>query len=90
MTQELDMTDAETVKYFTGLENIDNIEYVVASEPMMSSQAYSMVLVKVKDGADIDAIANAMNENVEEKKVDGNKDESSTKKSKTKQDKDEK
>ena len=35
---------------------------------MMSSQAYSMVLVKVKDGADIDAIANAMNENVDERK----------------------
>jgi len=68
MTQELDMTDAETVKYFTGLENIDDIEYVVASEPMMSSQAYSLVLVKVKDGVDADAVAKTMNENVDERK----------------------
>ncbi|MBQ2835931.1 MAG: hypothetical protein IJE68_03770 [Clostridia bacterium] len=68
MTQELDMTDAETVKYFTGLENINDIEYVVASEPMMTSQAYSLMLVKVKDGVDADAIAKSMNENVDERK----------------------
>lgn len=68
MTQELDMTDAETVKYFTGLENIDDVEYVVASEPMMTSQAYSLMLVKVKDGVDADAIAKTMNENVDERK----------------------
>lgn len=68
MTQALDMADAETVKYFTGLENIDNVEYVVASEPMMSSQAYSLVLVKAKDGADVDAMAKAMNENIDERK----------------------
>ena len=68
MTQELDMTDTETVKYFTGLENIDDIEYVVASEPMMTSQAYSLMLVKVKDGVDAEAIAKSMNENVDERK----------------------
>ena len=68
MTQELDMTDAETVKYFTGLENIDNIEYVIASEPMMTSQAYSLMLVKVKAGADANSIAKTMNENVDERK----------------------
>lgn len=68
MTQELDMTDAETVKYFTGLENIDGVEYVVASEPMMTSQAYSLMLVKVKDGVDANSIAKTMNENVDERK----------------------
>jgi len=67
MTQELDMSDTETVKYFTGLKNIDNIEYVVASEGM-SSQAYSLMLVKVKDGADANSIAKEMNENVDERK----------------------
>lgn len=68
MTQELDMTDVETVKYFTGLENIENIEYVVASEPMMTSQAYSLMLVKVKDGVDANVIAKEMNENVDVRK----------------------
>ena len=68
MTQEIDMTDVETVKYVTALENVDDLEYVAMSEPMMISQAYSMVLVKVKDGADADAIAKSMNENVDERK----------------------
>ena len=68
MTQELDMTDAESVEYFTGLKNIEDIEYVVASEPMMTSQAYSLMLVKVKDGVDAEAIAKTMNENVNERK----------------------
>ena len=68
MTQELDMTEVEAVKYNTGLENIDNIEYVVASEPMMTSQAYSLMLVKVKDGVDANSIAKTMNENVDERK----------------------
>ena len=68
MTQELDMTDAETVKYFTGLENIDDIEYVVASEPMMSSQAYSLVLVKAKDGADVESMKQQMLNNIDTRK----------------------
>lgn len=68
MTQELDMTDAETVKYITGIKNIDNIEYAVVSEPMMTSQAYSLMLVKVKEGVDANRIAKEMNENVDVRK----------------------
>ena len=68
MTIPVDTTDVDAVKSFTGLENIDNVEYVVASEPMMSSQAYSLVLVKAKDGADVDAMAKTMNENINERK----------------------
>ena len=67
MTQELDMSDAENVKYFTGLKNIDDLEYVVASEGM-SAQAYSLMLVKVKDGVDANSIAKTMNENVDLRK----------------------
>ena len=40
MSQTIDVTDSETVKYITGLDNADDVEYVVASEPMMTSQAY--------------------------------------------------
>ena len=56
------------VTYVTGLENTDDVEYVVASEPMMTSQAYSLVLVKVKDGVDANSVAKSMNENVDERK----------------------
>lgn len=68
MTQTVETTDVDTVKYITGLDSAENIEYVVASEPMMSSQAYSLVLVKAKDGADVEAMAKAMNENIDERK----------------------
>ena len=68
MTQEIDMTDVETVKYVTALENVDDLEYVAMSEPMMTSQAYSLMLVKVKAGADANSIAKTMNENVDERK----------------------
>lgn len=68
MTMPVDVTDPDAVKAYTGLDNADNIEYAVASEPMMTSQAYSLILVKVKDGADANAIAKTMNENVDERK----------------------
>ena len=63
-TQEVDVTDNDMLQYVTGLENANDLEYVVASEPMMSSQAYSLVLAKVKDGANANEVAKKMNENV--------------------------
>ena len=68
MTQAIDVTDSDAVKYITGLDNADDVEYVVASEPMMTSQAYSLVLVKVKDGANIEEMAKTMNENIDARK----------------------
>lgn len=68
MTQAIDVTDSDMVKYVTGLGNVDDVEYVVASEPMMTSQAYSLVLVKVKDGANIEKMAKTMNENIDARK----------------------
>lgn len=68
MTQEIDVTDADMVKMITGLENGNNLEYVVVSEPLMSSQAYSYVLVKVKDGVNANEIAKEMSEKVNTRK----------------------
>lgn len=68
MTMPVDTTDADSVKYMTGLKNAENVEFAVVSEPMMSSQAYSMVLVKAKDGADVDEMAKSMNEDIDERK----------------------
>lgn len=67
-TQEIDVTDKDMVNSFTGLETGDALEYLVVSEPMMSSQAYSLVLAKVKDGEDVENIAKTMNESVNERK----------------------
>ena len=67
-TMPLETTDVDMVKSFTGLDSATDIEYLVVSEPMMSSQAYSLVLVKVKDGVDADAVAKTMNENIDTRK----------------------
>jgi len=67
-TTTIETTDADMVKSFTGLDNGDNIQYLVASEPMMSSQAYSLVLVKVKEGVNASDIAKTINENIDARK----------------------
>ena len=68
MTQTVDISNVDVLKSYTGLTSNENIDAVVASEPMMSSQAYSFVLVKVKEGADANAVAKEMSENVDTRK----------------------
>ncbi len=67
-TNVIDVTDNNMVKSFTGLENGDDLEYLVVSEPMMSSQAYSFVIAKVKNGTNANEIAKTMSENVDQRK----------------------
>jgi len=67
-TQTIDISDDAAVQSITGLENASNLEYVVASEPMITSQAYSFVLAKVKDGVNADEVAKTMNEKVDARK----------------------
>ena len=68
MTQAIDVTDKDSVNYMTGLENGDNLEYLVVSEPMMSSQAYSLVMAKVKNGVNASEVAKTMKENINTRK----------------------
>lgn len=63
-TTTIDVTDKDAVKSIVGLENGDDLEYLVASEPMMSSQAYSFALAKVKSGVKADDVAKKISENV--------------------------
>ncbi|MCI8617535.1 MAG: hypothetical protein HFJ60_04750 [Clostridia bacterium] len=67
-TNTIDVTDSNMVKSFTGLENGNNLEYLVVSEPMISSQAYSLVLAKVKNGTNANEVAKTMSENVDQRK----------------------
>lgn len=68
MTNVVDVSDEETLTSFTGLKSNENIEQVVVSEPMMTSQAYSLVLVKVTENADIEAIKKEMVDNIDTRK----------------------
>ena len=67
MSNVLDLNDADAVKYNTGLATGDKLSEVVVSEPMMG-QAYSLVLAKVKDAADAEAVAKEMFENIDTRK----------------------
>lgn len=59
-TDSVDISNADMLNAFTGLDSADKIKEAVVSEPMMGSQAYSFVLVRVKDAADAEEVANAM------------------------------
>lgn len=67
-TQIVDVSDANVVKSVTGLENGDKFKYLVVSEPMMSSQAYSLVLAQVKDKSEANNIAKMMLDNIDTRK----------------------
>lgn len=67
MTTVLDLTSNDMVKYNTGLTTGEKLSEAVVSEPMMG-QAYSLVLAKVKDAADAEAVAKEMYENIDTRK----------------------
>lgn len=55
---EMDLADLDGLTYNLGVTSADAIERAVISEPMIGSIAYSLALVKAKEGADIDALKN--------------------------------
>ncbi len=67
-TREIDLTDDTSVNSYTGLENGENLEFAVVSEPMVNAQAYSLVMAKVKDGVNANEVAKAMSEGVNTRK----------------------
>lgn len=67
-TQEIDVSDEMQVQAYTGLKSNENVEALVVSEPMMSSQAYSAVAVKVKSNADIETLKQEMLDNIDTSK----------------------
>ena len=57
----------DNVEYYIGTTDIE-YEEILASEPMMGSQAYSVVLVRMKDGADIEAAKEELREKSDPRK----------------------
>lgn len=58
---------AENSKYFLGTNNVEYIE-ALASEPLIGSYPHSLVLLRVKDGADIDKIKAEIKNSVDPRK----------------------
>lgn len=67
-TAEMDVSDGDAVTVYTGLQSNENIESLVVSEPLMNAQAYSVAIVKVKDGADIESMKQEMLDNIDTRK----------------------
>lgn len=53
----------DNIEYYIGTSEIE-YEEIYASEPMMSSIAYSVVLVRMKDGADVESAKQEILDNV--------------------------
>lgn len=63
--EEIDISDEELVKAYTGLQSNENVEKLVVSEPLMNAQAYSAVVLKVKPGADIEKMKQEIIDNID-------------------------
>ena len=69
----VDLTDTSedglwAVKYFTGLDNAEKITDVSVYEPMMGSIPFSMVLVRVAEGASVEEVAQGMKTGIDQRK----------------------
>ena len=56
------------LSYFTGLQSADSVTDVAVYEPMMGSQAFSLVMVRTAEGADPKAVAEEMKSNIDPRK----------------------
>lgn len=64
-TRAIDPADTSWLTYYTGLTDGSDLDAAVASEALIGSQAYSLVLARVKDGVDANALAQQMLDNVD-------------------------
>ncbi len=56
------------IKYYTGLDNADQIQEVGVYEPMMGSIAFSMVAVRANADVDTKALAESMKSGIDQRK----------------------
>ena len=61
--QDID-SSTESLKYYTGLSDGNNVDFFVVSEPLMNAQAYSLVVIKVKDTSKIETMKQEMYNNI--------------------------
>ena len=69
-TTAIDLTDETWYCYLAGLtaDNVGKVDAAVISEPMTGSQAYSLVLLRLRDKTDAREIADSMEENISMRK----------------------
>ena len=67
-TMPIDLADLEGLFYNTGLTSAEGITEAAMFGPMMGSIAYSMVMVRTTEGADVKAIAEGMKNDIDTRK----------------------
>lgn len=67
-TNEINIDDTDSIKVYTGLSSNENIEKIIVSEPLMNAQAYSSVVLIVKEGSDIEQMKQEILENINMRK----------------------
>lgn len=63
-----EMINADSYNYYTGLADDSKVNALVVSESMIGSQAYSLVLLSVKEGEDATAVATEMINGINQRK----------------------
>jgi len=64
----VDLADADSVVYYTGLESAEKIKEISVFESMMGSQAFSVVVARLNDAADAEEVANGMKNGIDQRK----------------------
>ena len=64
-TMKVDIKNIDEVTSYTGLKTNDDIESIVVSVPLITAQAYSVAIVRVKDNADVEKIKQEMLDNID-------------------------
>lgn len=67
-TIPVDLSDADMVKIYTGLDSAEAVSEAVASESLIGSQAYSLVLVRVWNAEETAEVVKAMREGIDQRK----------------------
>lgn len=64
----VDLSNSEIVKFNMGLDDGSKVKEAVMSEAMIGSQAYSLVLARVNDGENVEDLAKAMLNGIDQRK----------------------
>ena len=64
-TMKIDVKNIDEVTSYTGLKTNDDIESITVSVPLITAQAYSVAIVKVKENADVEKIKQEMFDNID-------------------------
>lgn len=63
-TKVLDLSDLDSLKFYTGLDSNENLTEIIVSETDMVPMAYSVLLVKVDENSDAEVIEQKIADNI--------------------------